>query len=124
MAYPRHLMQSVEIPAVTQIRVSGDYQPSNSQWNIGDSTILAHAVGLAAFKDVSQLAYNNIVLMQWCSSLQNFRTSASQPDCKKFHEMTESYPALETYVAALSGGPVGPSDQMGTANVTLIMATW
>ena len=38
--------------------------------------------------------------------------------------MTEGYPALETYVAALSTGPVGPSDQIGTANKTLIMATW
>ena len=38
--------------------------------------------------------------------------------------MTEMYPALETYVSALSGGPIGPSDQIGTANITLIMATW
>lgn len=38
--------------------------------------------------------------------------------------MVEPYPALETYVAALSGGPVGPSDQIGTENKTLIMATW
>ena len=46
-------MQSIEIPVVTQIRVSGDYSPDNKQWKIGDSTIIAHAVGLAAFKDVS-----------------------------------------------------------------------
>ena len=45
-------MQSVEIPVVTQTRVSGDYSPSNSQWMIGDTTIIAHAVGLAVFKDV------------------------------------------------------------------------
>ena len=38
--------------------------------------------------------------------------------------MTEDYPALETYMAVLSTGPVGPSDQIGTANKTLIMATW
>lgn len=38
--------------------------------------------------------------------------------------MSEMYPALEAYVSALSGGPVGPSDQIGTANVSLIMATW
>ena len=38
--------------------------------------------------------------------------------------MTEGYPALETYVAVLSTGPVGPSDQIGTANKTLIMSTW
>ena len=38
--------------------------------------------------------------------------------------MTEGYPALETYVAVLSTAPVGPSDQIGTANKTLIMAPW
>ena len=52
MPWPRHLLQSVEISAVTQSRVSGDYTPGNSQWQIGDTTILAHALGLAAFKDV------------------------------------------------------------------------
>ena len=38
--------------------------------------------------------------------------------------MTEGYPALETYTAVLSTGPVGPSDQVDTANKTFIMATW
>ena len=38
--------------------------------------------------------------------------------------MTEGYPALETYVAVLSTASVGPSDQIGTVNKTLIMATW
>ena len=53
MPWPRHLLQSVEIPAVTQTRVSDDYTPGNSQWEIGDTTILATALGLASFKDVS-----------------------------------------------------------------------
>ena len=52
MAWPRHVLQSVMIPTVTQIRVSDDYGPGNNQWIVGDTTILAHAVGLAAFKDV------------------------------------------------------------------------
>ena len=56
MPWPRHVVQSLEIPVVTQIRVSDDYQPGNTQWRIGDTTILAHAVGLAAFKDVSSIA--------------------------------------------------------------------
>ena len=57
--------------------------------------------------------------------IQNFRTSSNQPDCKQYKGgMIEHTPALEAYVAVLSGGPVGPSDQVGTANVTLIMATW
>lgn len=53
MPWPRHVLQSVMVPVVTQTRVSDDYSPSNEQWIVGDSTILAFAVGLAAFKDVS-----------------------------------------------------------------------
>ena len=45
-------MQSVAIPAVTQVRASEDYQPNNDQWLIGDSSILAHSMGLAPSKDV------------------------------------------------------------------------
>ena len=60
MPWTRHIMQSVEIPVVTQTRVSGDYAPSNGQWMIGDSTIMAHAVGLAAFKDVSNIAHAGV----------------------------------------------------------------
>ena len=53
MPWTRHLLQSVEIQSVTQTRVSDDYTPSNEQWKIGVTTILAQAMGLAAFKDVS-----------------------------------------------------------------------
>ena len=53
MPWTRHVMQSVEIPVVTQTRISDDYTPSNGQWIIGDTIIVAHALGLAAFKDVS-----------------------------------------------------------------------
>jgi hypothetical protein len=31
--------------------VSEDYQPGNDQWKIGISSILAHALGIAPFKD-------------------------------------------------------------------------
>ena len=42
-------MQSVAIPwpVVTQVRASDDYQPSNDQWLIGDSSISTHSMGLA-----------------------------------------------------------------------------
>jgi len=55
-------MQSVEIPVVTQTRVSDDYSPSSRQWIIGDTTIIAHALGLASFKDVS--TYNIQFIVQ------------------------------------------------------------
>ena len=102
MPWTRHLLQTVEIPVVTQVRASGDYQPQNSQWMIGDTTILAHALGLAAFKD-------------------DFHTSENEDGCK--FKTPESYPELETYIAALSGGPVGPSDTASGPNSTLILAT-
>ena len=103
MAWPRHVLQSVMIPAVTQIRVSDDYRPGNPpQWMVGDTTILAHAMGLAAFKD-------------------NFHTTSNQAKCAFTNP--EPYPELETFVAALTGGPVGPSDTVGGANKDLIMAT-
>eukprot|EP01043_Picozoa_sp_COSAG02_P034501 COSAG02_NODE_2416_length_8909_cov_10.038252_5_plen_183_part_00 len=69
MAYPRMALQSVELPAVTQIRVSDDYVPgpywthedsAPQQWRIGGSSILADALSLSAFKD-------------------NFWTNASEP---------------------------------------------
>ena len=59
MAWPRHFLQGSSINSVTQIRVSGDYNPGNTQWRIGDTTILAEALGLAAFKDVSVLTVSN-----------------------------------------------------------------
>ena len=53
---------------------------------------------------------------------QNFHTSTVESGCH--NKENEPAPALETYVAALSGGPVGPSDHIKMANRTLIMATW
>jgi hypothetical protein len=102
MAYTRYIMQSVMIPTVTQARASGDYHPDNSQWMIGDSSILYHSMGVAPYKDT-------------------FHTTGTQAKCRFTNE--ETAPELETYVAVLSHGPVGPSDTVGGANKQLIMAT-
>ena len=45
MSHVRHILQSLEMPAVTNARASGDYHPGSGQWNVGTSSILAHAVG-------------------------------------------------------------------------------
>ena len=102
MPWTRHMLASVEIPVVTQVRVSGDYKPGGKQWMIGDTAILANALGLAPFKD-------------------GFQTGPVESQCKT--ETAETHPVLETYVAALSGGPVGIGDAIGGFNKTLIMAT-
>ena len=102
MPWTRHTLQSVMNSAVTQIRVSDDYQPGNGQWQVGDTTILAHALGLAAFKDT-------------------FRTLKFESNC--LFMQPEPYAELETYVAALTGGPIGPGDTADSFNKTLIMST-
>ena len=106
MSWPRHVLQSVEIPAVTQVRASRDYMPGksdhNNQWAIGDSSILAHSVGLAPSKD-------------------NFHSSQKQDECK--FTTPEPCPMLEVHSAVLSGSVVGPSDTVGNMNRDLIMST-
>lgn len=56
MSHVRHILQSVEMPAATNARASGDYihpgpGAGGHQWDIGTTSILAHAVGLAPSKD-------------------------------------------------------------------------
>lgn len=54
MSLSRHVMQSVEIDAVTQVRVSNDYavnfEYDLDQWRVGISSIFASALGLAPFR--------------------------------------------------------------------------
>ena len=102
MPWPRHLLQSLEIPTVTQARASEDYLPDNQQWRIGDTAILTNALGLSAFKDT-------------------FQTNPDEIKCETVDK--EKYPALETYIAALSGGPVGIGDAAFSFNSTLILST-
>ncbi|CAF3782456.1 unnamed protein product [Rotaria socialis] len=49
MSLPRHALQALEIPRVTQARVSVDYaihlDERVPQWNIGVSSMLADAIG-------------------------------------------------------------------------------
>ncbi|XP_070579108.1 uncharacterized protein [Ptychodera flava] len=100
MPMPRHILQSVEVPAVTLVRASGDYKAGNNQWRIGVSSILDDAVGLAPFKDT-------------------FWTTTDQPG-NTYHSR-EPYTELQSVVSTLSTGPVGPSDKIKYSNVSLIM---
>ena len=52
MSHCRHIMQSVEIPAVTNARASGDYHPGSDQWHpLATTAIFGWAVGIAGTKD-------------------------------------------------------------------------
>jgi len=106
MALPNHILQSVEIQSVTQARASDDYQPGNNQWQLGHASLFFWSVGLAPFKDTF-----------WSSS-------TPQPGCNPtYSKCEEPNPVLETLVATLTAGPVGPSDSIGQLNPDLIMRT-
>jgi hypothetical protein len=104
MPLPADLLESTEIPAVTQTRVSGDYHPGNGQWRIGPTSLLAWSLGLAPFKDT-------------------FWTTADEPGSHYGPSTREPNFELETLVAALSAGPIGPGDKIGLTDVPLLMKT-
>lgn len=96
----RHMMQSIEIQAVTQARASDDYHPGNDQWKLGLSSILAHAIGVRPTKD-------------------NFWSTPGESGT--YGNDTEVYNRLQAVVSTLSTGPVAPSDEVGMSNVDLIL---
>ncbi|CAF1261231.1 unnamed protein product [Rotaria sordida] len=107
MSLPRHILQALQIPRVTHARVSDDYavhlkDSTRSQWNIGISSMLADAIGLAPFKDVL-----------WSTSLQ--------PGSPYGASSKEILPEREILIATLSTGPVGPGDGIDYANIQSIM---
>ena len=105
MPYPRHAMQSLEIQAVSQIRASGDYIPGRDRsppnWNIGGSSILAHALALRPFKD-------------------NFWTMLAEPGSSSGNTTNPDTPRAAA-VATLTAAPVTPGDGAMYQNTSLIM---
>ena len=105
MNYPRHVLQSLEMPQVTQVRVSGDYAPINDtapgNWNIGGSSVLAHALAVRCYKD-------------------NFWTTSPEPGSSRGSIINPDTPRAAA-VATLSAGPVTPSDGAMFQNAPLIM---
>jgi hypothetical protein len=102
MPYTRHLLQSLEIPSVTQSRLSGDYHAGSGQWSIGDSSVFVEALGVAPFKDT-------------------FYTAPDQTACAD--KTSEPYPILEAAVATYATGPVGPGDHYNMTNRDVVMMT-
>ena len=104
MPLPADILQSSELPAVTQTRVSGDYHPGNGQWRIGATSLLAWSLGIAPFKDT-------------------FWTTTEEPGTHYGPQTREPNTELETLVSALSAGPVGPGDAIGLTDKPLLMKT-
>ena len=105
MSHVRHILQSVELPAVTNARASGDYHPGNEQWQpLGTTGSLAWALAIAPSKD-----------NYWSTDVQ--RDSAY----KDYKTIKEPYNRLQAAVSTLSKGPVAPSDKLGRSDVALIL---
>ena len=105
MALARHLFASLQFRAVTQVRVSNDGMPNDvyRQWQIGESAVLAYALGVIPFKDT-------------------FWTTTTQ--CQNPYyagHCTEPNTVLESAVASFSAGAVAPGDGVGQSNASLIM---
>lgn len=105
MSHSRHILASVELPAVTQARASGDYHPGNTQWEpLGVSGLFAYALGIAPSKD-------------------NYWSTQHQPDYpSRYGKGTnEPFNRLQAAVLTLTKGPVCPSDGVNRSDVGLIM---
>jgi len=100
MSWVRHILQSVEIQAVTQARASGDYHPGKDQWDIGLTSMLAHALAITPTKD-------------------NFWSTPTEQG--RYGKDTEPFNRLQSAVSSFSTGPVAPSDKIGGSDVSLIM---
>ncbi len=103
MTTPAMLLQSVELPNVTNARTGGDYNarfPKKSYvCHNTQTSILTHALGI------------------W-PSIDTFRTNN-----KPGHFYVERQPELMTLMGNLSAGIVGPGDPIGYINRELLMKT-
>jgi hypothetical protein len=104
--FPRHSLQALEIPRVTQARVSDDYTThlirQEAQWAIGVTSLLADALGMAPFKDT-------------------FWSISDEPGSSYKPSAMEPLPVREIVLAVLSTGPVGPGDGVNFTNYERIM---
>ena len=106
-ATPTDVFAALDLPAVTNMRVSTDYCYGNS-WKIGESSLLVWALGVAPSKDTLWTSSNNHTPSPGCQW---------QPD----HE--ELAAELHVVLALMSTGPVGISDKIGMTNTQLLKRT-
>ena len=104
MPYIRHVLQSLEISAVTQARASDDYKPlvDSEQWRIGGQSILFNAVGISPSKD-------------------GIWTTTLQPGSPYGAQGRELHSRLQAAVLTLSTGPIAIGDGIGYSDVELIL---
>jgi hypothetical protein len=103
-AEPTDILASLDMPAVTNFRVSFDFCYGGS-YKIGESSLLVWAVGGAPSKDTL-----------W--STDNNRTAI--PGCPWTPDHEEPAAELHVVLALMSRGPVGISDAIANTNATLL----
>lgn len=107
MALPNQLMQTLELPAVTNARASDDNTPRNGhRWGIGYTALFFNELRVAPFMD-------NV----WSVAAQSCGGDAGH--CYS-RNRTCAGVALDLAVSALSSGPVGLGDGPGFTNATLV----
>ena len=103
-ASPTDVLASLDMPALTNFRVSFDFCYGGS-WNIGESSLLVWALGAFPSKDTLWSTENN---------------HTEIPGCPWTADHEESAAELHVVLALLSKGPVGLSDAIGHTNATLL----
>ena len=106
-AAPTDVMQALHYPAVTNFRVSNDFCYGQS-WNVGESSLLAWAMGAAPSKDTL-----------WTSDNGGFAV----PGCKFGPDHETPAAELHVVIALMTTGPVGISDGLNMTNATLTKRT-
>jgi hypothetical protein len=106
-AAPTDVLASLEMPAVTNYRVSNDFCYGHS-WNIGMSSLIVWAAGVAPSKDTL-----------WSTDNNKFPI----PGCGWTNDHEEPAAELHVLLALMSTGPVGLSDGIHMSNGALLRKT-
>ena len=106
-ATPSDVMQALHYPSVTNFRVSNDFCYGNS-WNVGESSLLAWAMGAAPSKDTLWTSNNDRFVVTRCPWTRDHETPAVE---------------LHVVIALMTTGPVGISDGLNMTNATLLKRT-
>jgi hypothetical protein len=108
MALPNQLMQTLELPAVTNARASDDNTPLNAhRWGIGYTALFFNELRVALFMDNVWSAAD-----QGCGGGGAGKCYSRNRTCAGV--------ALDLAVSALSSGPVGLGDGPNFTNATLV----
>jgi len=106
-ATPTDMLASLDMPAVTNFRVSFDFCYGGS-YRIGESSLLVWALGGAPSKDTLWSTSNN---------------HTEIPGCKWTPDHEEAAAELHVVLALMSKGPVGISDAINYTNTPLLKRT-